>query len=182
MNSVTRRTHRVRGAVAGVVAVLAVAAGCANAEPGVVAYVGPIEITERQLDESVEAITSTLEEGQQVSREAVVNALIHGVLAEQIATANKITVSDAERDQMIKSSELAPLLDVPAARLVAYDVADQQLVAEKLGGEAYLKAVSERPVTLNPRFGVLDPNRKLILPEQSGSLAKPASPTPEPNP
>ena len=43
---------------------LALAAGCANAEPGVVAYVGPIEITERQLDESVEAITATLEEGQ----------------------------------------------------------------------------------------------------------------------
>ena len=182
MDSVTRRTRRVRGAVAGVVAVLALAAGCANAEPGVVAYVGPTEITERQLDDSVEAITSTLEEGQTVSREAVVNALIHGVLAEQIAAANKITVSDAERDQMIKSSELAPLLDVPAARSVAYDVADQQIVAEKLGGEAYLKAVSEQPVTLNPRFGVLDPARKLILPDQSGSLAKPASPTPEPNP
>ena len=164
------------------VAVLALAAGCANAEPGVVAYVGPTEITQGQLDDAVEGVSSTLEEGQQVSREAVVNALIHGVLAEQIAAANKITVTDAERDQLIKASELAPLLDVPAARPIAYDVADQQIVAEKLGAEAYLKAVSERPVTLNPRFGVLDPEPKLIVADQSGSLAKPASPAVEQNP
>jgi hypothetical protein len=182
METVSIRARGVRGAVAGVVAVLALAAGCANAEPGVVAYVGQIEITERQLDDSVEAVSSSLEEGQTVSREAVVNALIHGVLAEQIAAENKITVSDAERDQMIKATELAHLLAIPAARPIAYDVADQQLVAEKLGPEAYLKAVSERPVTLNPRFGVLDPSRKLVVPDQSGSLAKPASPTPEPNP
>ena len=182
MDSVSIGTRRVRGAITGMVAVLALAAGCANAEPGVVAYVGRTEISERQLDDSVEAISSTLAEGQTVSREAVVNALIHGVLAEQIAAANKITVNDAERDQMIRTTELAPLLDVPAARPIAYDVADQQIVAEKLGADAYLKAVSERPVTLNPRFGVLDPGRKLIVPDQSGSLAKPASPTPEQNP
>jgi hypothetical protein len=182
MDSVNIGTHRVRGAITVVVAVLALVAGCANAEPGVVAYVGRTEITERQLDDSVEAVSSTLEEGQQVSREAVVNALIHGALAEQIAAANKITVSDAERDQVIKASDLAPLLDIPAARPIAYDVADQQIVAEKLGAEAYLKAVSEHPVTLNPRFGVLDPGRKLIVPDQSGSLAKPASPAAEQNP
>jgi hypothetical protein len=182
METVSIRIRRVRGAVVGAVAVLALAAGCANAEPGVVAYVGPTEITERQLEDSVEAVSSTLEEGQQVSREAVANALIHGVLAEQIAAANKITVSDAQRDQMIRTTELAPLLDVPAARPIAYDVADQQIVAEKLGAEAYLKAVSERPVTLNPRFGVLDSTRKLIVPGRSGSLAKPATSTPEPNP
>ena len=134
MDSVTRSGPvGSAAAVAGVVAVLALTAGCANAEPGVVAYVGPTEITERQLDDAVEAVSSTLEEGQQVSREAVVNALIHGALAEQIAAANKITVTDAERDQVIKASELAPLLDVPAARPVAYDVADQQIVAERLG-------------------------------------------------
>jgi SurA N-terminal domain len=182
MDSVSSRTRRIRAAITGVAAVLALAAGCANAEPGVVAYVGPTEITEGQLDDSVEAISETLEAGQTVSREAVVNALIHGALAEQVAAANQITVSDAERDQMIKNTELAPLLDVPAARPIAYDVADQQIVAEKLGAEAYLKAVSEHLVTLNPRFGVLDSTRKLIVPDQSGSLAKPASPTPEPNP
>ena len=166
-----------RRATVSLIAVLALASGCANAEPGVVAYVGPTEISQGELDRAVDGVTSTLQDGQQVSREAVVNAMIHGALAEQIAAANSITVSDSERDALLKDSELAGLLDVPAARPIAYDVADQQIVASKVGGEAYLKAVSERPVTLNPRYGVLDPAQKLILTDQSGSLAKPVPPT-----
>ena len=51
---------------------------------------------------------------------------------------------------------------------VAYDVADQQIVSGKIGSEAYLAAVSEQPVTLNPRFGVLDPTQKTIITDQVG--------------
>lgn len=167
-----------RRAVVSVAALVALASGCANAEPGVVAYVGPTEITQEQLDDAVTGVTATLQEGQQVSRQAVVNAMIHGALAEQIAAANNIAVTDTERDAVLKGSDLGGLLDVPAARTIAYDLADQQIVANKIGGEAYLKAVSESPVTLNPRFGVLDPAQKLILPEQSGSLAQPLPPSP----
>ena len=174
-----RRTIRpgLRRIAVSVVALLALASGCANAEPNVVAYVGPTEISQGELDDAVAGVTSTLQEGQQVSREAVVNALIHGALAEQIAAANNITVTDSERDTLLKASELAGLLDVPAAKPIAYDVADQQIVAGKVGGEAYLKAISEWPVTLNPRYGVLDPAQKLIVTDQSGSLAKPVPPT-----
>lgn len=160
-----------------VIALLALASGCANAEPNVVAYVGPTRISQGELDDAVTGVTSTLQEGQQVSKEAVVNVLIHGALAEQIAAANNITVTDSERETFLKGSQLAGLLDVPAARPIAYDVADQQIVANKVGPEAYLQAVSERPVTLNPRYGVLDPKQKLIVTDQSGSLAKPVPPT-----
>ena len=68
---------------------------------------------------------------------------------------------------------------MPDAKPIAFDVADQQIVAQKVGPDAYLTEVGERSVTLNPRFGVLDPAQKLILPDQTGSLAKPApAPTP----
>ena len=173
-----RAWHRLGVALLGVVALLT-PAGCGNAEPGVVAYVGDTRITQGQLDRAVAGISATLAEGQQVSREAVVNAMIHGALAEQIAADRKITVTDAEREALIKPSELAGLLNEPDAKQIAFDVADQQIVAQKLGAEAYLAAVSGWPVTLNPRFGVLDPKRKLILGNQTGSLAKPApAPTP----
>jgi hypothetical protein len=175
-----RAWHRLAGALLGVVALLTLA-GCGNAEPGVVAYVGDSRITQRQLDRAVAGISATLAEGQQVSREAVVNAMIHGALAEQIAADRKISVTDSERESLIKTSELAGLLTEPDARQVAFDVADQQIVAQKLGAEAYLAAVTEWPVTLNPRFGVLDPKRKVILGNQTGSLAKPVpAPTPTP--
>ena len=53
-------------------------------------------------------------------------------------------------------------------------MADQQIVAGKIGSAAYLAAVSDQQVTLNPRFGVLDPNQKTIITDQSASLAEPA--------
>jgi len=149
-------------------------AGCANASPGVVAYVGDDAITERALDSAVAGLSSTLQEGQTVSAEAVVNAMIQGEISEQIAAEQDIAITDADRDAVLRGSDLAPLAAVPAARPVAYDVADQQIVAEKIGAEAYLAAVQQMPVTLNPRYGVLDPAQKVIVTGQSGSLSQPA--------
>ena len=178
--SVRRRSRAVRAAVlTGVLATSLFAAGCAKADPSVVAYVDDSEITQQQVDDAVDGVSSILQEGQQVSQAAVVNAMIHGVIAEQLAAANKITITDGERDALIKNSDLAGLLNVPEGRPIAYDVADQQIVSGKLGSEAYLAAVAKEPVTLNPRFGVLDPNQKTIINDKSASLAKPmATPTP----
>ena len=150
------------------------------ADPGVVAYVGDTEITQRQVDDAITGVSTTLQEGQQVSREAVVNVMIQGAIAERIAAENNITITNTQRDTVIRGSNLATLLKVPRAVPVAYDVADQQLVAKQLGSQAYLAAVAKQPVKLNPRFGVLDPNQKTIVVDQSGSLAKPATPTPTP--
>ena len=166
-------------ALVGVVLVTLFAAGCAKADPSAVAYVGNSKITQQQVDDAVEGVSTILEEGQTVSRAAIVNALIHGAIAEQIAAANKITITDGERDALIKNSNLAGLLNVPKARRVAYDVADQQIVSDKIGSAAYLAAVGEEQVTLNPRFGVLDPNQKTIIADKSASLAEPG-PTPSP--
>ena len=160
-------------ALAGV-AVTLFATGCAKADPSVVAYVGTSKITQQQVDDAVEGVSTILQEGQTVSRAAVVNAMIHGLIAEQVAAANKITITDSQRDALIKNSNLAGLLQVPQGRPVAYDLADQQIVSGKVGSEAYLAAISEEHVTLNPRFGVLDPKQKLIITDKSASLAEPA--------
>jgi|RhiMethySRZTD1v2_1073278.scaffolds.fasta_scaffold04872_12 hypothetical protein len=175
--------HRSRAlratALAGILVIVLATAGCAKADPSVVAYVDGSEITQRQVDDAVAGVSSILQEGQQVSQAAVVNAMIHGVIAEKLAAANKITITDGERDALIKNSNLAGLLNAPKGRPIAYDVADQQIVSGKLGSEAYLAAVASEPVTLNPRFGVLDPNQKTIINDKSASLAKPvATPTP----
>jgi len=171
--------RRLSGALLSVLAVLALV-GCANAQPGVVAYVGNTRITEKQLERVVAGVSATLQPGQQVSTEAVVNVMIHGALAERIAAERNIPLTDAAREAVIKNSELAGLLAVPDARPIAFDIADQQIVAQKIGAEAYLSAVRSMPVTLNPRYGVLDPDRKLIREGQSGSLAKPVIPAQTP--
>jgi hypothetical protein len=158
------------------------AAGCASSAPGVVAYVGDQQITQKQVQTAVAAVSSTVEAGQTVSTEAVVNAMIHGELASQIAAEKKITITDAQRDAFLKTSNLATLLTVPDAKPIAYDVADEQLVAKQLGAAPFLAEIEKRTVKLNPRYGVLDPKQKTIVEGQSGSLSQPdpaaATPTP----
>lgn len=169
---------RLRRAAAAL-AVLALA-GCSGASPSVVAYVGDAQISQRQLEEAVEGLSTTLQEGQTVSSEAVVNAMIQGEIAAQIAAEQDIALTDADRDAVLAQSELAPLASVPAAREVVYDVADSQLVAQELGADAFLAAIAQRDVTLNPRYGVLDPEQKIVVSGQSGSLSEPAEPAPVP--
>jgi hypothetical protein len=151
-------------------------AGCAGASPAVVAYVGDAKITQQQVETAVAAVSTTVEEGQTVSQEAVVNAMIQGELANQIGAERKIAITDAQRDTFLKTTNLAPLLGVASAKPIAYDVADTQIVSTKLGGEAYLAEIERRSVTLNPRYGVLDPKQKTIVTDRSGSLSEPAAP------
>jgi hypothetical protein len=176
-------TRRLRLAAASLAVVaLGAAAGCANASPSVAAYVDGTSITSAQLDAAVAGVGQTVEQGQQVSAQAVLDALIHGVIADRIAAANGVTVTEAERTAALQGSNLEPLLPIPAAKEVAYDVADQQIVAQKVGAQPYLDQVAKQQVTVNPRYGVLDEKQKLIVTDESGSLARPASPSPTPTP
>ena len=125
-------TYRVRCAaraatLIGVVVLSLFAAGCAKAEPSVAAYVGNSKITQQQVDDAVEGVSAILQEGQSVSPTAVINAMIHGLIAEKVAAANKITITDGERDALIKDSNSRPAQRAqgPARRL---RVADQQIV------------------------------------------------------
>lgn len=175
----TRSGRRWATAVAGLGLLLA-GAGCSAANPAVVAYVGSAEITQRQVDEAVAAVQTTVSGEQRVSTPAVVNVMIHGELAAQIATEKKIAITDATREAAVKATNLAPLLAVPEAKPLVYDYADQAIVAQRLGPEGYLGEVGKRQVKLNPRYGVLDPQRKLIVEGGSGSLSTPAPAAPTP--
>ena len=169
---------RLRRAALAAVAVVALA-GCSHASPLAVAYVGDAELTQPQFQQALDGLSSTLQEGQTVSSEAVLNAMIQGMLADQIATDRGIQLTDAELDKALASTDLAPLAKVPAAREVVYDVADSLVVAQKLGEQDFLSEVKNRKVTLNPRYGVLDPAQKTLLSGRTGSLSEPAAGVPE---
>jgi hypothetical protein len=169
-----------RVAVGSSVVVMLVATGCANDSPGVVAYVGDSSISQKQLDDALAGIEQTLEAGQQVSTPAVVNVMIHGVLAEQIAAAHHLQITDAQRDQLIGQTNLGGLLAIPTAKPVAYDVADEEIVSQALGSAVYVAEAAQRKVTLNPRFGVLDPKQQTVVDNSSGSLSTPLTPASQP--
>lgn len=175
------RAGRRRWLGAGAAAAVLALSGCGQANPNVVAYVGSSPITQQELDRALSGVQQTLEPGQEVSKPAVVSVLIQGRLAEQIAAERQVVITDAERDEALAASNLAPLLSVPDAKPLAYDFVDSQLLAQRIGPEEYLKAVAASKVTLNPRFGQLYPGDKTIQPDSSGSLSTPA-PTPAPTP
>lgn len=175
-DGVTGRSVRALLAAALAAAVVLLASGCAiGGSPSTVAYVGDDRITQQQLDTAVTGVQSTLGQTEQVSPEAVVNVMIHGEIAHLVAAENDVTVTDSQRDELLKESNLVPLLSEPAAKQVAYAIADQQLVAQAVGAEKYLQSLQGIRVELNPRFGVLDPATKTILEGQSSSLSLPAS-------
>lgn len=167
------RSPWVRALIAGLLAaIVTLLAGCAGGSPGVVAYVGDSRISETQLRGAVAGVQESLAaDGQQVSDAAVVNVLIHGEIANQIAAQHNVTVTDAQRDALVGPSNLAPLLTNDLAKPVAYALADQQLVAKAIGPQAYTAEVAAIDVTLNPRFGVLDPASKTIIEGASSSLS-----------
>lgn len=164
-----------RAAVAVVLSATLVTAGCSMAAPGVVAYVGDAQITQKQLDAAVRAVSSTAQGDQTVSQEAVIDAMIQGELAAQIARDQNIPLTDGQRDAFLRTTNLAPLLDVAGAKPIVYDVADTALVSKQLGQAPFLAQVAKRSVKLNPRYGVLDPKQKVVVTDQSGSLSQPAA-------
>lgn len=159
---------------AGAIATILFTAGCGQSNPSVVAYVGSDgRVTQSELDAAMAGLAQTLQPGQTVLKSAVVSALIQGEIAQQVAAANNITITDADRDTILKGSNLAALLTVPDAKVVAYDVADSQIVPSKVGSAKYLQAVQATPVELNPRFGQLNPTDKTIVDGSTGSLSTP---------
>ncbi|MCW2811580.1 MAG: hypothetical protein JWP61_2038 [Friedmanniella sp.] len=175
----SQRRGPLRLAVAGVTLTTLLVAGCGNASPSVVAYVGGSRITQTQLKTAEAGVAKALPD-QQVPVQAVINVLIAGTMAQKIAAENNIAITDSQRDALVTKSNLAPLLGVPEAKPLAYGVADQQITAEKLGAEKYLAAIKATDVSLNPRYGVLDPAQKVIASDQSGSLSKPGPSSSEP--
>lgn len=169
-------TRSVRLLVAGVLAAIVVllASGCAiEGSPNTVAYVGNERITQQQLDAAVASVQEALGTEDEVSPLAVVNVKIQGSIANQIAAQREIPVTDAQRDALLAETNLKPLLADPTSREVAYDIATPQIVAQTVGTEAYLRDLQDAEVTLNPRYGVLDPSTKTIIDGQSASLSLP---------
>lgn len=164
--------HSLRWAALGAAAAL-VLTGCGQSSPRVAAYVGSSEITDAAVTDGVEGFT---EVAGAVNKPAVLNAMIQGEIATAVAAENGITVTDAERDELLAQDESAQvLLSNPAAKEVVYDLVDVEIVAGKVGDEKFLAAMQEADVTVNPRFGTWDPEAQPPgLQDGSSSLSLPS--------
>ncbi|MGI8456994.1 MAG: hypothetical protein ACR2LI_02610 [Propionibacteriaceae bacterium] len=155
--------------------------GCAGGAPGVAAEVGDKRITESQVNRAYDGVQQAFGTQAQVNKQAVIDALIRGVICDGLAAQRNITITDAERDARLTGDASGEkLLAVAAAKGVAYDLADEQIIAEKLGADAYTKQLATADVTVNPRYGTWTTvNGQTGLVAKPGSLSSPAAtPTP----
>jgi hypothetical protein len=144
-------------------------AGCANASPGVAAYVGDEQITQQQLDDVSKQVDAALKRETPVG--AVLQAMIQGELVAQVARSQNIVITDADRDAVVASSDFGTLASTPGGKSLAYDLADISIVQTKMAPEALKAELAKRTVTLNPRYGVFDQATTQIVGGRSGSLS-----------
>ena len=114
-----------------------------------------------------------------MSRAAVINAMIHGLIAEKVAAANKITITDGERDALIKDSNLAGLLNVPKGRPSPTTWPISRLFRARSAARLTWQLSVSSKSRSTPASVCWIPHQKTIITDQSASLAEPA-PTPTP--
>ncbi len=182
------RVRRIGMAVASVVAMLAVVAGCAG-RGSVAAYVGGDQISVDQLQQTTDAVNAASQ--TPLTQQQVLSVLVQGSLADDIPRAKGYSLSDQTRDQAVyqlsgdlnlKPDTQASILDDANAQRYFYSIADAVLVAQRLGGLPQLvTAAKSYPVRINPRYGqwVVQSDQMGIT--SSGSLSQPAANASQPS-
>jgi hypothetical protein len=151
------RGRRFAGLVVALVAVVATA-GCAGSSPDVAAYVGQSSISDSHLHRVTVAADTALGYQGQTGTAGVLNGLVLGEIADQVARDRGLRISDSERDALVSPSNLGPLLRNDEARELAYGLATAELVRMRIGDQAFVAAITSAPVRVNPRYGTWQPD------------------------
>lgn len=156
-------------AAAGVLAL----AGCAGSSPRVAAYVNGAEIRTEQID-AVAAVMAR-ESGKPAGAfsAGITNAYIQGRLAQSALAKAGVTVTDAQRAQVITQTGATALASDPTTADFARAYADYALLSSSQEGSAALTQEStQTEVRLNPRYGTWDSSQGSITGSGSISFTK----------
>ena len=157
-----------------VTAAMLLVGGCALSNPRTAATVGGVTISESQVDTLSQALSEATE-GQLTpgsQRATVVSVLVASTLSQQVAAQKGVTVDPAERQALLATSEqLTALAADPVLTDFINGFVDSQLISSQVGKDAFLAAVQEIPVQVNPRYGSW--NQELAgLSGDTGSLSE----------
>lgn len=153
------RTTVRRTATAVALAATLALSGCASSNgvtnnPRYAAIVDGVGITEDNIDSVNKALTTALQTDPRQYRFSVLVIMVQGALADRIGADNRITITDAMRNAYIATDEvLSTLAEDSATRGLVYDIADTDLLRQKLGEAAFVAAAQKHSVVVNPRYG-----------------------------
>lgn len=164
-------------AVAGVLSGTAVLGGCAQAG-SVAASVNGTRIGTSDLQQAVvgaQEVTRLGGSGQSATSDQVLSVMIQAEVADQVARQRGITITDADRDNVLNPA----VLNLPDAHAFAYDAADLQIVIGAIGQNALAGEVARAHVTVNPRFGSWNPKQSVNIVPGVASLSQVAQNRPQ---
>lgn len=153
-------------AKAGIVMAVCVSAlglgGCAN-NPNTAAEVGSARITGSEVDSAHTALNEAGQRAAQASqtpvasfpKAVVLNILMRGEAAKQVAQQRGITVDQAKLDaEFNKFADAPDIAAFPEAKNLVLDSLTADQVSQQMGAEAFDKALQQIKVSTNPRYGV----------------------------
>jgi hypothetical protein len=171
---------RMRWWTIAVVAVLVALTGCSTPGGNVAATVNGVPISVAQVEGPVQAIGVT--DGQLAEPNAtVLSYAIRGEIARTLAGQQNIQLTGAPRSAVLAANAgLAKYEQDAGAASFVTDVVDSTIVLNKIGESAFLAAVQQASVQVNPRFGSWSVESASVN-QAGGQLSQPwatASPTP----
>lgn len=164
----------------GVAALMAVGAlalgGCAEASPQVAAYVGGDQIRLAQVEAISQELSRLSPDQTDVAdnyRATVLAVMIESRLAEQVAAAKSIVMTEEMRQSFYATNDAYKVM---AGNAVTADFmkgfADLAIVVGTEAGKVGLRdAFSTTPIRVNPRFGTWDPANQVVTGDGSLSVA-----------
>jgi hypothetical protein len=161
--------------VAGLAVVGTLALGGCAGSPQAAAYVGNTQISQAGVDAVSKAIVEAgAAETTSVARNVVVQIKIQNEIAKQAAARANITVTDAQRQQLLaQNTALDPLLKNPETRDFTIDYVNTAVILNSdAGKKAATEVIGDTSVRVNPRYGTWDPQQLALAEGSSGSLSE----------
>lgn len=153
---------------------------CAAQNPNDAAIVGNTQVRQADVDQTVAELLAATQAQPGQLRLAVVNTLINGQVAQQLASTNNVPLTDEARAEIVKQvPELVQLSQTEGGRRYVDNATDYVIVARKLGQDKYLTECSRMQISVNPRYGSWVPDA-CQLSGASGSLSRVAPTMPNP--
>lgn len=166
----------VRALAAAATTVLALS-GCAQG-PSDAAVVGGVSIPESDIELANADFAAMSAADPASTRITVVNSMVLGEVARQLAATNQVPLTDAGRARVLKAAPPAftTLAEKPGGKALVDALVSYAVVNGQLGEKKMVEGCSRVPVSVNPRYGEWAAEA-CSLTGASGSLSTPAAAT-----
>lgn len=145
-------------------------AGCATPSGGTAMQVNGARVSLRDLDRSADDCARLTKSTKDAVRGGVANMYLQGLIAEQLAARDGLTITDADRTAQATKDQATPLMDGGACQQAVTKWLSIRVLENKMSAEDIIAQAKQLNIQVNPQFGPYKAD-SIGLPGGSGSLS-----------